>query len=399
MTPATFIAGAASAGAYRLTQPYVALRYFESFFLPVRLSADTDLSPVSNALQLEALAGFVFFTAVLGAAIFCSRRRLTGPIAFGLWWFVLALLPTSLFALAEVENDHRMFFPFVGLAMSVTWAIALAAERVPRRIVAAIALLLLAGCGYGTNRRNEVWKDEGSLWRDVTVKSPHNGRGLMNYGLTLMAKGDLPGALDHFQRALAFTPNYHLLEINLGIVTGQLRRDAEAEEHFRRAVTLAPADALPYYFYARWLDSRGRASEGLARARIADRMNPSNPDARNLMDAIQARMNRANDDLAGLERLASAQPTAQSYLNLSLRYHQMGQYNDCIHAAKEALKLKPDYAEAYNNIAAGYESLGLWDEAIRAAIEALRINPNFALARNNLAWSQTQKMQQVSAQK
>jgi protein O-mannosyl-transferase len=394
MTPATFVAGAASPSAYRLTQPYVALRYFESFFLPVRLSADTDLGPLSSASQPEALAGFIFFAAILAAAIFCSRKRLTAPIAFGLWWFILTLLPTALFALAEVENDHRMFFPFVGLAMSVAWALTLAVERQSRRIVIPIAVALLASYAYGTTRRNAVWNTEGSLWHDVTLKSPHNGRGLMNYGLTLMAAGDMPGALDYFQRALVYTPNYHVLEINLGIVMGELHRDMEAEEHFRRAMALAPQDSLPYFYYGRWLDSRGRIQEGLNQALTANRLNPSNPDARNLIDAILPRMKSANEDLARLEHLAETQPTAENYLNLSLRYDRLGRYNDCIRAAREALKHKPDYAEAYNNIAAGYESLGDWDEAIKAAHEALRLRPDFELARNNLAWSEQQKLRQ-----
>ena len=39
----------------------------------------------------------------------------------------------------------------------------------------------------------------------------------MNYGNTLMAKGDLNGALDYFHRALALAPQYSVLLINLAI--------------------------------------------------------------------------------------------------------------------------------------------------------------------------------------
>ncbi len=37
----------------------------------------------------------------------------------------------------------------------------------------------------------------------------------MNYGLSQMAKGDYPGALGYFQRALVYDPNYYVLEVNL----------------------------------------------------------------------------------------------------------------------------------------------------------------------------------------
>jgi tetratricopeptide (TPR) repeat protein len=93
---------------------------------------------------------------------------------------------------------------------------------------------------------------------------------------------------------------------------------------------------------------------------------------------------------------ASAQPatprmTAESYLTLSLVYCQTGRFEDCAHAAKEALRLRPNYAEAYNNIAAAYQSLGRWDEAMEAAQAALRLKPDFQLARNNLAYEHAQK--------
>ena len=67
--------------------------------------------------------------------------------------------------------------------------------------------------------------DEETLFYDVTIKSPENGRGLMNYGLTL--NGQRPNALkglDYFIRATKFTPNYPTLEINSGIAYGILNQ-------------------------------------------------------------------------------------------------------------------------------------------------------------------------------
>jgi protein O-mannosyl-transferase len=386
MTPANFNAGAFSPYQYRITQPYVAWRYFTSLFLPVRLTADTDLAPLASALDPLALAGFAFLAAVIGCAIFLGRHERTKPIAFGLWWFLATLAPSSLFPLAEVENDHRMFFPFVGLVIAAVWSITLLWPRNSRAqaFAAAASMLALAGYAWGTHVRNQVWKDESTLWRDVTIKSPRNGRGLMNYGLTLMSAGDMPGALVYFQNALNYTPNYHILEINLGVAYGQLRNDLEAQRHFQRAVALAPQDGLPYYYYARWLDSRGRGGEALMNARNSVALNPSNPNSVTLLRRLEG-------DLAQAERAAAANPNAETYLDLSLRYHQARRFDDCIRTARLALAYKPDLAEAYNNIAAAYEELSQWDNAIQAASQALRLKPGFTLARNNLAWSISQK--------
>ena len=68
------------------------------------------------------------------------------------------------------------------------------------------AMALLSAHAVGVRQRNNVWHTEESLWLDVTLKSPANGRGLMNYGLVQMGKGNLAVAEDYFNRALERTP-------------------------------------------------------------------------------------------------------------------------------------------------------------------------------------------------
>src|ERR1700690_68635 len=413
-TPPTFNPGASSSYRYWITQPFVALHYFRSFFLPTGLTADTDLSPLTGALSDGAVIGFAFVCGLAYAAVRAARRPVTRPIAFGIAWFFLALAPTSLLPLAEVENDHRMFFPFVGLTLAVVWSLRLLVfartQVLWRRAAVAGAVLVLGGFAWATYRRNGVWRTEETLWRDVAVKSPHNGRGLMNYGLTLMARGDYAGALALFERAQLYVPAYPLLEVNLGIVTGQLNRDEDAERHFRRALELAPGDAISYYMYGRWLRSRGRVEESMAALVSAIARNPSLLDPRYLLmaeyserrewdnlHALAAQtLELAPGDVAAAGYLhaspgAEPPPTAESYIDLSMAQYRAGRYSESIVSAKEALRLNPKSAEAYNNIAAGYNSLGMWDEGIRAAQEAIRLNPAFQLAKNNLAWAESEK--------
>lgn len=417
MLPPSFVPGSGTPWGYRITQPVVIFRYFRTFFIPTGLTADTDRVPFTSILQDDALAGFLFLIALIAVAIRTTRQRENRPIAFGLFWFLLALLPTSIFPLAEVENDHRMFFPFVGLALAAVWAGALwVYSRVWSRaaITAACSLgvAILAVFAWGTWERNNVWRTEESLWYDVTLKSPHNGRGLMNYGLTRMEKGDYPQALDYFQRALAYNPNYYVLEVNLGIVNGALHNDAEAERHFMRANQLAPRDAIPHYFYARWLNGKGRWNEAVGNLNAAIAANPAYVDAEHLLMEIYAQQGNAEglrtvaqqtlavlpSDAAAkswLTRGVAIEASPESYLNQSLAFYQQGKYQDSIAAARQALKLRPGYSDAWNNIAAAYNAQGRWDEGIQAAAEAVRLAPGNQLAKNNLAWAVQQKAKSV----
>jgi protein O-mannosyl-transferase len=431
MTPASYLPTELPHVAYWATQPFVAMRYVRSMFLPLWLSADSDLNPFDGFFDGRALVGLAFCAALAAAAFWMMRRRELRPISFGIFWFFISLGPTSVFVLSEVENDHRMFLPFVGLLLSATWAAFLFVSRaIARRpesrknivlgVQIATALILIA-CGIGTWKRNEVWRSEDSLWRDVTIKSPENGRGLMNYGLTLMGKGDLQGALGYYERAEQYTPNYYLLEINTGIAEGLLNRNQDAEAHFKRAISLQPGDSQPYFFYGRWLCSQRRLPECIVEAKLAIDRNPPAMDARLLLmqayqdqhdwgslrgaalDALkiapgdaQSQQFLANSggfdtQLATAQKLADQEPTADHLLQLSLLYHEAGRFQECIAAAKRAIAIKPDFPEAYNNLAAAYEGLKQWDDAIAAAQQAIKLKPDFQLAKNNLAYSLQQK--------
>ena len=121
-----------------------------------------------------------------------------------------------------------------------------------------LVLIVIFGNAAGTYERNRVWLSEETLWRDVTEKSPANGRGWMNYGLTQMAHGNYVDAKRTFDQAAIYNPNYASLEVNLGIVTGRLGDVAKAEMHFNRALQLQPDEPASHSFYARWLVDQGR---------------------------------------------------------------------------------------------------------------------------------------------
>ncbi len=415
---------------YLLTQSFVWLHYGRLFFLPAGLTADTDWKLIADWYDTRVVVGFLFAALLLRVLWTTSKTAALRPVCFGLAWFALALLPTSsVIPLAEVSNEHRVFFPYIGLSLAVVWGFAQLVVRwseasprlrpVLRWGATVLALVAVSGNAVGTYERNKVWQTEESLWRDVSEKSPTNGRGLMNYGVVLMAQAKYADAKQYFDQAHIYNPNYAALEINLGIVNDRLGQPALAESYFARALQLGPDDPVPHFFYGRWLVERGRSSEAIQHLQRAVALGPSDLTARYLLLETYAKAGQAPElkalaletltlipgdpkvsrylDSRGEVVIPSSPPaeavavTPETLLNASLGFYQAGDYPRSLEMARKAIALRPGYAEAYNNVAAAAASMQKWDEAIEAAKEALRLKPDFSLARNNLAWAESEK--------
>lgn len=413
-------------GSYILTQSYVWLHYFIAFFLPMNLSADSDWTVIQNVFDERIIIGLAFVTALIAVIFKTSDRKETRPIAFGLIWFSAALLPTSLAPFAEVTNDHRMFFPFIGLALSVVTAIALWIKRYQTAIdksklskaaIVGCAFVIISLNAYGVHQRNKIWKDEETLWLDVTLKSPRNGRGLMNYGLTQMAKGNYTVAGTYFNNALTYLPHYSTLYINIGVLNAALNQPQLAEENFKKAINYAPNAFDAYTFYARFLKQYNRLAEAKVMAEKALQLNPGSLMTLNILMSVynqmemwallketaqktlallpndkpaQAFLEAAISEQRLIERpqpTKATQPTATDYLNESLVCYNQQNYVGCIEACQKALALKPDYADAYSNMGAAYNQLKQWEKGVEACRKALAINPDHQLAKGNLNWA------------
>lgn len=404
MTPETFVPGGNSAFLYAITQPFVILRYFVLFFLPIGLSADSDWKLVESMTDSRFIIGMAFLLGMGYVIVRSSRTEMGRPVAFGLLWFLFALLPTSSFIpLSEVTNDHRMFFPFVGLTLTVWWPVSAwvqnrmdAATGSSRttvfRSASLVAVLLLGAHAYGVTQRNKVWATGESLWLDVTRKSPENGRGHMNYGLSLMRQGNLELAMRSYRRALETDyRNHPYLYLNMAGAQNGLDNKEEAERLYRTALEKGTRYPDCHYYYASWLFQQGRREEAEEHVREALRLSPGHEYAKSLLQAI---IGSGETLLQQAEKKATENPTAENFLNLSLQLYRNNDFEGCIRACEKALEIKPDYADAWNNICSAHNAMEQWQQGIEACEKALALRPDYQLARNNLNWAKSELIKQ-----
>lgn len=397
MTPKTWSSGGGNVRHYLQTEFFVMVHYVKNYFLPFDLAADTDWGLITNWYDDRVWIGLAFISFTMYLAYRASLNRKSRPITFGILWFYISLLPTSSFVpFSEVLNDHRVFLPYIGLTISCVWALFLLYEKYEASVFSSLqakagiglaVFLFLSAHVYGLRTRCEVWSSGEKLWYDVTVKCPRNGRGLMNYGNVLMSKGDYKGAEEYFLKAKKEWPYYSYIFVNLGVLYNAQGKAEESEKYFKEALQLNAYNPNAYVFYANMLKANGRSGEAKAMVEKGLALSPKHPALNSIKTELLTNPVYAKDAanrIELLQNLCATTPTPENFINLSLEFYNQGMYQDCVNAAEEALKLRPDYDIAYNNICSAYNVLHQWDKAIAAGKKAVELNPNNQLAKNNL---------------
>ena len=418
---------------YWATQPLVAVRYLFTFVWPGRLAIDSGLQAVDSVFSPLALAGYAGLGMLVALAVAASRSSAWRGAGFGLWWFLVALLPDALAPQRFVEATPRMYVAMIGLAFAVTRAAAVALERVRRSeknklpatiATAAAGLLLLGGLGWSTSQRNAAWESEETIWHDAVEKYPVNGRALVHYAEALTANGaDLTTAYGMMQRAATLSPHDPSIEIELARTASRLGLLREAEGHYQRVIRIQPGWADGYGLYSQWLLGQFREQEAVDNAHKAMSLRSDQADARHtLMDAYVQHHDWENamrvaretislypDDTgavrainvssAALNEVKQLETQApgrgrDGYLALSVTYFKNGRYEDSVKAAREALKIDPNSAESWSNLAAALHSLGRIDESVEASKETVRLNPNLPFAKSNLEYALAEQADQ-----
>ncbi|WP_298320177.1 tetratricopeptide repeat protein [uncultured Aquimarina sp.] len=377
---------------YFSTQWYVTVHYLANFLLPINLSADPDLAVIKPWYHIKNIFGLLIIISMFTLMIKTSLKKNLRPISFGIAWFFIALLPTAINPLFQIANDHRTFFPYIGLFVAIPYGIFYLLKKYEllkkyKNVVISASVLIFIAHGIGTINRTKVWSSSETLWLDVTQKSPNNGRGLMNYGLTHMAKGNYESALLYFNKALKLLPNYYVLHINLGILYHSTNNESKAIEHFKKALNLNSSSPDPEYCYAIFLIDKKRYTEAEKYLNLAIQKSPNHIRSKELLTEISGKATNYQEEIKDLENNTKEINSIENHIELSLKYYDAKNYNKAIETCKEILKIDPNNANAYNNLCASYNQLKKWKLGAEACKKALEISPNFQLAKNNLKWA------------
>ncbi|MEO7978669.1 tetratricopeptide repeat protein [Flavobacterium sp.] len=389
LTPAHWVGGSKSGLDYVLTQPYVMLHYFQQFFLPVNLNIDYGWKEVKSFSDYRIWIGSLFLIVYGFFTFWSSKNKKLRGVTFGLLWFLIALLPTSLIPLAEVVNGHRTFFPYIGLFIAVISAVGYLLEnytifnsktvKYSFTVLAAVVLILN---GFGTHARNKVWKTEESLWKDAMLKAPDNYRAKMNYALALFDDKKYDEAEYYFKEVILISPKYPNAYINLAAAYLQTKKLNLIPSLLDKAISLdttIPEIYVQYAIYYGLMNNFAKAEE------LTDKglsISPKHKMLNELKEEIQRQIATQPVNTNDSEAL-----TAEDYLSLSVAYGKAGDYKKCIESCEKALKINPSYALPYANMSKAYIELKEWNKAKDAAQKGLAIDPTNEILKKNFEFA------------
>ena len=313
------------------------------------------------------------------------RRPVLGLV--GAWFFAILAPSSSVVPLvSQTMAEHRMYLPLVAvIGLGVTGL-----HRLLGRRSIVVFLALVVGFAWLTARRNEVYRDEITLWRDVIAKRPDNARAHNTLGLAWsQVPGRLPDAIAQYEEALRLRPGFARAHYNLGLTWSQMPgRLPDAIAQYQEALRLKPdlAEAHNNLGVA-WSQVPGRLPDAIAQYEDALRLKPDYAEAHNNLGLAWAQMpGRLPDAIAQYEQALCLRPDdAETHNNLGVAFSQMrGRLKDAIAQFEETLRLKPDFARGWHNLGASWFQLGNRPAAATAFREELRLSPNDPAARQAL---------------
>ena len=386
---------------YFITQIYVITRYIGNFILPTQLSVDPDITIISTLGDHRVFIGIIINLLLIILAIWAYRKMITRPITYGVLWFYIALAPTSSFiARFQISNDHRTFFPYIGLVLALAafaqWQLTKNEEKVSASPVwkfgiPAFLFLLFGLHAYGVQQRNEVWSSERTLWFDMIQKSPKNANGYVNYGLVFTRKDNfnLDTAYYYFNKALQVNPKLSIGHVNMAYVKREKKYPAkQIEDHYKKGQKYGNQLPSSYMYYADWLVEQGRPKEAKELLQKGLRFIPNHDGLKKRFKKAEAAMAENMEDKLDIYRNAAKEnPGVDSYLELSDVLYNAGRYKEAIKTCEKILAVEPDNQFAHNNQCCSYNKLKQWDKGIAACKKALAIDPDFGKAKANLDWA------------
>jgi tetratricopeptide (TPR) repeat protein len=203
----TSSAGSISQYQFLISQFKVILHYLTIFIWPFNICVEYDWQLNNSFWEPSCFVPFLILIFLGFLILLLFKKDRTSPVAFGLLWFLICILPrSSIVASGELLVDYKTYLASIGWLFTLACFINFMTIKLTpkhasffRKLILVILIITLA---HLTITRNQVWRSARAFWYDVITKAPHKARGFNNYGMALVEEGLYEKAIFYFKHAI-----------------------------------------------------------------------------------------------------------------------------------------------------------------------------------------------------
>lgn len=388
-----------SAMDYFFTQFRVFLTYMRLLLWPTNQNVDYDFPVFHTFWTWPVAVPALLILAVLLSSLWTlkiseksdpNKRTFQRLLVFLVWAFFLALIPeSSVFPIADVIFEHRMYFPSIWFFIFLSLLVGYAGEKLPysyRFIPITACIIVIISLISTTWVRNQVWQNEETLWRDVTSKSPGKARGHQNLAIILNRQEQYPEALAEMKTALSIEQNSANMHLTMSDIYRKLGQFEAAIEESQTALSLKPNDADCLGSLGSLYLEKGDLTQASAYLQQAQQIAPEN--SRVYYDLARLYTKEGRNDLAKKSYLQAIDLRGAYYqarYNLGLIYLEEGDHSLAEQQFRAVIGTIPTLVNAYNKLVVALASQGQIEEARVWGKKVLDISPDDATAKRNWA--------------
>ncbi len=339
--------------------------YLAKMVWPTGLAA--PYPPRIDPRWLACAACFFILLSVTVVAIVLARRG-KPYFAAGWFWYLGMLAPVSGFILIgnHAMADRYTYLPLIGVFIALTWSAGdlFKRVRVSSRWWFAVTLLAVLAVLSFFQVRN--WRESEVYWRHVIAVTDGNAFAENSLGAFLWdRRPELRSeAADHWRKALSIIPNDALANANLATVLCEQGDVHDAIAHYIIAMRWDPDNLNTITNFAYALEKAGRMSDAENGFREAVRLEPDNPYMLDNLGCALARRGRASEAIPYHRRAVDSAPqVARFRTDFGTALLAADSIDGCVEQCQAAVRLAPQDVSARLVLAKAYSRMGKSHEA------------------------------------
>jgi tetratricopeptide (TPR) repeat protein len=313
-----------------------------------------------------ATAAVVCAVIVLGLLTFLAIKnvRQRPYIATGWLWYLGTLVPVI--GIVQVGDqawaDRYTYLPLIGLFVAIVW---FAFEIIKSRIVLqSLAAIMAVALIVVTSVQLGYWKNTRTLFEHTAKVTRHNAMAVTILGSLLAEEGKLDEAMQYYQTALRYTPNFPEAHFFLGNALDQQGKLDEAVAEYQKALWFRPTQEQTHIFIGIALAKQKKYDEAIAHYTEALKLNPDSAATHNNIARIYHTRGLLDAAIEHYTAALQIDPKlAIAHNNLGILQLQKGNLAEGTKHLREAVRLKPKNSESQYNLALALNQQAQWSEA------------------------------------